>query len=266
MEDSRQLRIAKLGTNGADKNIDRNININIKLTSSLPIISLSQSSAPGAVVNDATTAEVIEYNHSIGSAFISPLIPAETVNYLVDENDVDRFTAIGIVGTLVNAVEAFIYFDAKYNDLFMMPTQQDVGDSVITTDFFKNSTLNVEGYGIGVVGDKNVDQSFTNFPFSEYSLGEVGSLAPIGTKTHMLQIVGGSRNSPSNNKGFMFGNAYVESNVGTPSQYVSLGSSADLFGAVKVPTFRYVRASFASYVLVYVGYKNIDDMLIPLPL
>lgn len=262
------LREALVGDNGLDKDTSRNIKVVMKVISALPIMSLSQVSSPGAVVVEKTTPDVIEYNSSMSSAYIERILPVDVTNVLVGVTDTDRYTLIGKVATVANSIEGFIYRDAVHKDMILIPTLKDLGDTGKTENFFKNHEIHIEIYRIGCEGDMYKQFISKEMAFLPTSTNDdiPTPLDTIDTKVHMLQLPGWSRFSTWNNAATTFGDNYVESNHATPSEFVSLGNTDRLFGpGIKVPTFRFIRKSFGTYVIQYVGRQSLDDMLIPIP-
>jgi len=250
---TKEVLIAK-----ADGNTDRNIKANITLRSSLAFISLSQSAGPGVNTTDKSAVADVTYNCSVLS---SSIVKRQPSNILVDKDIPDRYTFIAILASYLQSSELDVYYDTIDKNLFCIPSLIDIGDTDKTKDAIKNITLDIEGYGLGVKANGgNINRNCIS-PFEDLKLETVN---PIDTKLHLLRIPGKPSTSANNQTIALGNNVGIENMNSVPSQFVSLGSTADL--GVKVPAFRYVRTSINNYSLIFMGTLDLDDVLVVLPL
>jgi hypothetical protein len=258
IEDTVNQRVAKVAVDG-DESV--NVQLVVKTASGLPFISLSQISGTGGQTSVKQDVNTVEYNGSLGSMVSTDI--SNITNTLFDPEIPGRFTLVCKLNSMLSSEEFHIYYDEKYKDLFALPDTTDFGDSPDTKEYFKNALFPIDGYRIGVEGEFFTPVGDVVLPANRESSIVLPKPSPILTKTHIIQV--GTRPTVgSNNTGLMLGNRYVESPKHVPGEFVSLGSSDALFGA-KVPTFRYIRQGYNNAKLVYVGYQNIDDVLIGLP-
>jgi len=251
------IKEALIGDEGKDTS--RNIKAIITLDGSLPFISLSQASGPGAVTADDSSVGGITYNCGISKMAI---VKRPAKNLLVDADNPDRYIFIAVMASYAQSVEMDVYYDTDEKDLFCIPSLVDVGDTDLTKDLLSNKTIRVTGYGLGVNGGYEINSSCSAV-YNKCKLD--AEPKPIDTQLNFLRVPGKTGNAMGS-QGLLLGGGdiYIEGTKSIPSEFISLGSTATL--GTKVPVWRYVRVGINKMELHYGGIADLDDVLIPMPL
>jgi len=242
----------------ADKDISRNIKLNIELQGSLPFISLSQSTGPGLTTDDIPDAGA-NYNCAIAKFDITKNPPK---NILVDVDDADRFKFIAVLASYFQSIVMDVYYDSKYKRMFCIPSLVDMGDTALTEDFMRNQIVTIYGYGLGVSGGVEINDKCIA-PYNYCALSSEPN--EVDTILRTLRIPG-KTGGYANNQGIALGGGdiYLEGSKVLPSEFVSIGSTATL--GTKVPAYRYIRVAINAMHVYYVGEVDLDDVLIVMPI
>lgn len=242
----------------ADKSIDRNTQVKITLGASLAFLSVSQSTGPGINITDGNVIADIEYNCSVFTAVIVKTPPA---NILVDKDNPNRFVFMAIMASYIQSVEMEIYLDTDDNSMFCIPCLKGMGDTVLTEDLIKNTTIPLEGYGLGLTGNgHDLRRGVGRYE----TVRLVGMPMPIETRLSLLRIAGMHSKYPNQGSTLGGGDTYIEQGDSVPAEYISLGSTATL--GSKVPAYRILKTGINQITPVFVGNVDLDDVLIRMPL
>lgn len=266
MRETIETRFAYLGVSEANKDISRNMRVTINVGSRLPFISLSQSSGAGGVNADTDVLDNIHYNKSYADAVTPDLVATKAKNVLVDKDDANRYMTVAFVTSLITENEAYLVYDDKFKDLLLIPTLFELGDTPKTENMLKGFNYTIDAFQVGgtIEGLNNSTSFMFSGPTDNKLLGIPKPITTIATKTHIMSINNTGMVSAANNRGMTLGTKYIESSSVGSMQFVSLGSTANLFGT-SVVLARMIKASFSSYQLVNGGKVDVDDIIIPMP-
>lgn len=264
MKDTLSTRYAYLGISENNKDISRNIRVQINLKGRLPLISLSQASGYGK--NTPGTAPT-GYNMSISELEVSDNVLTRGFNVLVDKADTDRYKLIAVITSKVTRNESYLVYDAKYTDMILIPSLLDFGEESGNSDILRGNKFNIDGY---LVGGSSGLENGQILSINNSSLSKANLPAPITTissTTYVMNIQVGDmvkREQTHNNVGIMLGNDYLESDKRPVCELVSLGKTSDLFNT-SIPMVRLIKQSMKQYNMQDIGRVSAEDMLIYLP-
>ena len=264
-ENTENLRICTISPNAITPNPTKNITVVIRLEESLPIIALTQTGGP-----DKTDVSDITYDIGINDVLNTPYASTSVYNHLQDisfddtvEPIVDRFIHICTATSIVRKTTIEVYYDTLFKDMFMIPALVDLGIDDISATHLEGTTIEIEGYSIGVKGNPREYQNGLSYAKTTTVHMPEPLLSNIITKTHLLAYLGNG-DKASNNLGINLNDHYLESIGGVPTEFISLGGSETLFGK-PVTAHRAFRQNIGAHALIPIGNKVLSDILIPLP-
>ncbi len=235
----------------------------IEINKSVPIMNLSNTGG----LDSAMT-----YNQSVKSVDVTSSITVhETELYDMDENGVkvdDRYNFICIIPSIISNSRGMLYHDTLNKDLFIIPDTELLHGDVDSNSYLENNSIKLYATLLGKYGRVNdcTDQLSGNTPLNENDMTNFSVVNAIDTVTvHLLALPGLDHNGQFNNHGYTASpDHYYESKKNTIVQFISLGSTTDVFNVdTKVPLHKIISQDFANYNLLFIGNKKTSDMLIP---
>jgi len=260
IKDSNLERVFSVVPDGDSTDVSRNITVVATVYARIPFVSMSQTDGIGENEVENTTAEATDYNRSIASVVYPVPAPGELHNAPFDEDFPDRFTLVGYVADVTQYSDSYLFHDAKHKDLILLPSLDSLGagDDI---DICKNMVIRLNIHAVGVSMSGELETPFA--PPNSKGVN-VSSVTPqANTKSHAITTYNGTNNA-FDNFGRSIGDNYLESRAVGIQNFMSLGNSNALFG-VKVPTYRAITYMVNKVKYIYVGHRDIADVLIALP-
>jgi len=250
MEDAQSVRMAYLGKDESDKNIDNKRAITIHISSGIPFVMVDDR-----IVNDYTV------NATTVDAKASD---TDIINTLVDPDMDDRYTYICETKSSITKNIVRLYYDAKYEDIIVVPDTTMLGTSDLS-DPNSNQQFDLIGYVIGG-GDVVKDGIWpgTVNPKPTFKLPTTNKNL---TSTHMGVLLNGVAPTMGGRKGVYYvddaGTYRLADNRRLPVGLLDLGNIADIFGQdVTVPVYTVYQGTTDMYKVKYLGFKSVTKAYI----
>ncbi len=264
---NKENRNAFIANNLQDKDISKKIQVQIKIESSIKPMALSQLDGIGPVTTIARTVDTVAYNLSVKTTFTPKKADVDVLNALVDKDDANRFIYIGHVNSDFTKTVDVLYYDSKYEDIIIIPDLVNLGVHANSTLNLSTNVFVVKGkvFSSNIGNNSNDSNNIGAVPFSKKLISKLPiPLNLPGIASHIMLTSNLFNQSTINNSGYMVGDRYVEGHFGKWIEFISLGSTDNLFGPnVQHDSYLLRRASTKLYVAEYIGNQVLDDILLP---
>jgi len=263
-----RLRKALLADDYANKDISKNIQLEIAIKSIYKPLAISQLDGEGTVTTISKDVDTIEYNLGVKKTFTPKKADADVKNALVDPDDLTRYIYVGHVASSINGTVDVIYYDSKFKDMIIIPDTLGFVEHPDSSVDLSNNKFSIAGKAFV----SNTKHNTTNEDSDETSCitysKNIQSNLPVpndipGIATHIL-ILNNSFGQPQvNNGGIMLGDRYIEGGFMETIELISLGSTENLFGAgFKHSSYLTSRIAKATYKTKYISNQALDDILL----
>ena len=264
---NKNKRVAFIADNYDSKDISKKIKVEIILKDAYKPFTLSQTDGVGPIATLERTSDTVGYNLSVDTTFTPKRADADVLNALVDEVDSDRYIYIGHIQSAFLKTVDIMYYDSKYKDMFIIPDAETILAHSDSTIVLTNYVFEIKGRAF--VSNLPVDMAQSGaFPSITLDKNSISNF-PIpqnipGIASHVMLTSDLFNQSTVNNSGIAFGDRYVEGHFGKWIEFISLGSTDNLFGAgSKHTSFMLRRISRKRYGVDYIGEQVLDDILLP---
>ena len=253
MNDTRQIRQARLAKDETDLSALLNKTVAIRLNTSLPFMHIEQAYI------DKTEYKTEDYASKADADLFNTLVdPTYTVK---DNNGNDvtatRFTFLTEINSSVTFSRSRMYYDAKYEDIIIVPDLESLGATSVT-----DGSYELQGYVVGGLG--NVDQVADAInpvkDTAEYKLPLVNK--NIASSTIFLETRGvgyAARRNVRVYRDTANGVRFFNNDTSTVA-LIKLGKVTDIFtSAVKLPLYQYYQSGIKEYSGKYLGVVDTKD-------
>jgi hypothetical protein len=258
IDESINFRKAKLGV-GLVTQTATNYNIDIEITSTLPMMTMESKLIADNVIDQAV--------------FPSKL-PADVSNILIDPSynvngDTKRFIYITTSASYHTFFHYSFWYDKKFKDIIVLPGL----DTLITDDsILSNGMIRLSGYRLGsgkemaVVNSEMAigtnEKDVYQLPLTKENIANTFILADfMGLNPHHNRINSRSYTEITEQTGAVIINKGFIRDRSEPVVMVDLGKASDLFvnGAEAIPLYMVYQQSIARYSYSYLGLKKPKD-------